>query len=272
LLPWLPLAAQMPTKSCRGSDKIHEAAAFAPNAGTPRKIKLTKPALRKTTQIGTARMRVDALPSDVSEEVLLKKYTPLVRRVALALTGMKPTLLGHDDVMQDGMIGLLRAIRSNRTEPGGAQFAVFAGSNIRGAIIDGYRAAGNISRVDYAKAKKTRRAVAAGESVTTAEKEASDQVMAMAWMPGLAMGDASEDGLVIRDPFPGPEQRAMANQVLRRVVDVLQHMSVRDRSIFIACELDGDKQVRVAKRFGVSGGRVSQILRAVRLEILRVIA
>jgi RNA polymerase sigma factor (sigma-70 family) len=253
----------MPTKSCRGSDKIHEAAAFAPNAGTPRKIKLTKPALRKTTQIGTARMRVDALPSDVSEEVLLKKYTPLVRRVALALTGMKPTLLGHDDVMQDGMIGLLRAIRSNRTEPG---------ANIRGAIIDGYRAAGNISRVDYAKAKKTRRAVAAGESVTTAEKEASDQVMAMAWMPGLAMGDASEDGLVIRDPFPGPEQRAMANQVLRRVVDVLQHMSVRDRSIFIACELDGDKQVRVAKRFGVSGGRVSQILRAVRLEILRVIA
>lgn len=245
---------------------------FPPDIGTSRKNQLTKLVPRKTTPIGTARLRVDALPSDVSEEVLVKKYTPLVRRVALALTGMKPALLGHDDVMQDGMIGLLRAIRSNRTEPGGAQFAVFAGSNIRGAIIDGYRAAGNISRGEYTKARKTRRAVAAGQDVTAADKEASEQVMAMAWMPGVTVDDSGEEGTVLRDPFPGPEQRAMANQILRRVVDVLQHLPVRDRSIFIACELDGDKQVRVAQRFGVSGGRVSQILRAVRIEILRVIA
>jgi RNA polymerase sigma factor (sigma-70 family) len=93
----------------------------------------------------------------------------------------------------------------------------------------------------------------------------------MAWTPGISVAEADGDAALV-DPLPCPEQRAISNQLLRRAIDVLQHKSVRDRTIFIACELDGESQTRVAERFGISGGRVSQILKSVRSEVLRALA
>lgn len=206
------------------------------------------------------------------ERILLEKYTPLVRRVAYALQTMKPAMLAQEDVIQDGMIGLLRAIRSNRGQPTDAQFATFAGMNIRGAIIDGYRAVGEISRNDYGQAKKIRQAVVDGKAVSANDKAKADQLFSQAWMPALPIGGVSEDAFQFADPDPGPEQRAISNQLLRRAVDVLQSASVRDRSIFIACELQGEKHLEVARRFEISSGRVSQILQQIRQDVVRAIA
>ena len=196
----------------------------------------------------------------------------MVRRVAQSLRTMKPAVLGPEDVLQDGMIGLLRAIRTNRQETTDAQFAAFAGIAIRGAIIDGYRAAGDISRGEYDSAKRTRQAIADGLPVSSAEKGKSDQLLLSAWSPRVDINDSAGEGGTLADPLPGPEQRAIANQLLRLAIDSLQRLPVRDRTIFICCELQGEKQARIGELFGLSSGRVSQILKSVRREVLLAIA
>lgn len=210
--------------------------------------------------------------SAAEETVLIEKYEPMVRRVAHSLKAMKPSVLAQEDVLQDGMIGLLRAIRSNRDESSGAQFNTFAGIAIRGAIIDGYRAAGDVSRGEYDSAKRTRQAIAEGLPVSVAERGRAEQLLAMAWNPHVDITDSASEGGTIADPQPGPEQRAIANQLLRLAIDSLQRLPVRDRTIFICCELQGEKHARIAEIFGLSGGRVSQILKSVRREVLLAIA
>jgi RNA polymerase sigma factor (sigma-70 family) len=206
------------------------------------------------------------------EQVLLEKYTPLVRRVAHALMAMKPAFLDKEDVVQDGMIGLLRAIRSNRGNPNEMQFASFANLNIRGAIIDGYRSVGEISRTDYTHAKQVRQAVADGKTVPAEEIRRAEQLLYSAWSPPVLVDGLTEETFHLNDPSPSPEQRAISNQLLRRAVDSLQQMSVRDRSIFIACELQGEPHVAVAQRYQLSNGRISQIIKHVRENVLQAIA
>ena len=214
------------------------------------------------------------------EKLLLDKYAPLVRRVAYALQSMRPAMLEQDDVMQDGMVGLLRAIRSNRGTPSDAQFAAFANINIRGAIIDGYRSVGELTRGDYSQAKKIRQAVREGQAVDPLSlsfrpeqlRASADELFASAWLPGVNIDGVTDDAFQLADPEPGPEQRAIANQLLRRAIDALQAEKVRDRTIFIFCELQGERHAEVAKRFQLTSGRVSQILKQVRQRVLLAIA
>jgi RNA polymerase sigma factor (sigma-70 family) len=182
---------------------------------------------------------------------------------------MKPPALEADDVLQDGMIGLLRAIRTNRREVASPQFTSYAGISIRGAIIDGYRAAGEVPRTDYDSAKKVRQALANGEAVSPEAQEKAEQVFVAAWAESVPVDN---DVMALTDPAPGPEQRAMSNQLLRRAVDSLQGMSVRDRTVFILCELQGEQHSQVAEYFQLSAGRVSQIVHRVRQEVLLAIA
>lgn len=207
-----------------------------------------------------------------AELVLLERYTPLVRHIAASLRTMQPQQLERDDAIQDGMIGLLRAIRTNRQGHSDARFSAFAQVSIRGAIIDGYRAAGDLSRTEYAEAKKTRDSLAAGLPVSIEEKGRAAGILANAWAPTVDITNEYGEGAMLADSAPGPEQRAISNQLLRIAVDSLQRMSVRNRSIFIACEIQGEKHAVIAKRFALSNGRVSQIIKAVRQGILLAIA
>lgn len=206
------------------------------------------------------------------EALLVARYTPLVRRIAGALQGMKPAVLDPDDVFQDGMIGLLRAIRGNRSAVSDAQFAVYASMNIRGAIVDGYREAGEQSRAAYRQAKRVREAVLAGEDVAPEARRKAEQFLAEAWSRPACLDPEVPGGVAPLDPQPGPEQRTEANQLLRRAIDALQQCPLRDRNIFIACELNGDVQSEVARRYRLSGGRISQIIREVRARVLLALA
>lgn len=69
---------------------------------------------------------------------LVELYAPLVKRIAYHLMAKLPASVQIDDVMQNGMIGLLDAV--SRYEDGlGAQFETYAAQRIRGAMLDGLR-------------------------------------------------------------------------------------------------------------------------------------
>lgn len=72
------------------------------------------------------------------KEQLVLQYAPLVRRIAFHLMAKLPPSVQVEDLIQNGMIGLLDAI--SRYEEGlGAQFETYAVQRIRGAMLDGLR-------------------------------------------------------------------------------------------------------------------------------------
>lgn len=69
---------------------------------------------------------------------LVQRYIPLVKRVAHHLLLRLPASVMLDDLVQNGMLGLLDAL--DRYEDGyGAQFETYASQRIRGAMLDGLR-------------------------------------------------------------------------------------------------------------------------------------
>jgi RNA polymerase sigma factor for flagellar operon FliA len=74
----------------------------------------------------------------LDREQLVQHYLPLVKRIAHHLMARLPANVLLEDLIQNGMIGLLDAIA--RYEQGlGAQFETYAGQRIRGAMLDGLR-------------------------------------------------------------------------------------------------------------------------------------
>ncbi|MDR3056379.1 MAG: RNA polymerase sigma factor FliA [Zoogloeaceae bacterium] len=71
-------------------------------------------------------------------EQLVQQYAPLVKRIAHHLMARLPANVQLEDLVQNGMIGLLDAF--TRYEEGlGAQFETYASQRIRGAMLDGLR-------------------------------------------------------------------------------------------------------------------------------------
>jgi len=74
----------------------------------------------------------------LEKERLVNKYAPLVKRIAYHLMAKLPASVQVDDLVQNGMLGLLDAL--GRFEEGmGAQFETYAVQRIRGAMLDGLR-------------------------------------------------------------------------------------------------------------------------------------
>lgn len=74
----------------------------------------------------------------LAKEQLVSKYVPLVKRIAFHLMAKLPASVEVDDLVQNGMLGLLDAL--GRFEEGlGAQFETYAVQRIRGAMLDGLR-------------------------------------------------------------------------------------------------------------------------------------
>lgn len=72
------------------------------------------------------------------KEQLVQQYAQLVKRLAFQLMTKLPASVQVEDLIQNGMIGLLDAI--GRFEEGlGAQFETYAVQRIRGAMLDGLR-------------------------------------------------------------------------------------------------------------------------------------
>ena len=74
----------------------------------------------------------------LNKDQLVTRFAPLVKRIAYHLMAKLPASVEVDDLIQNGMMGLLDAI--GRFEEGlGAQFETYAVQRIRGAMLDGLR-------------------------------------------------------------------------------------------------------------------------------------
>jgi RNA polymerase sigma factor for flagellar operon FliA len=75
---------------------------------------------------------------NLDREQLIMQYAPLVKRIAYHLMAKLPASVQVEDIIQNGMLGLIDAV--TRFEEGlGAQFETYAVQRIRGAMLDGLR-------------------------------------------------------------------------------------------------------------------------------------
>jgi RNA polymerase sigma factor for flagellar operon FliA len=96
-----------------------------------------------------------APPSD--RRALLEQYAPYVRAIAGKIKKTVPKEIGFDELYDYGIIGLLEA--ADRYDPAhGANFMTYAYYRVRGAIYDGLRGMGWMSRTDYHRARFEERA------------------------------------------------------------------------------------------------------------------
>ena len=74
----------------------------------------------------------------LDREQQVQHFAPLVKRIAYHLMSRLPSSVQVDDLIQNGMLGLLDAM--DRFEAGlGAQFETYATQRVRGAMLDGLR-------------------------------------------------------------------------------------------------------------------------------------
>ena len=82
-------------------------------------------------------IRYKTNPTQALQRQLIKKYEPLVHKIASGFLYKRPSVLDYDDLISAGTIGLLDAIE--KFDPHNdrkAQFQTYATFRVRGAILD----------------------------------------------------------------------------------------------------------------------------------------
>src|SRR5690606_22210787 len=119
-----------------------------------------------------------------TEDELIARYAPLVRRLALQLVARLPANVELDDLMQAGMIGLLDAVRRYEVQDD-ATFDTYATTRVRGAMLDELRSQDWLSRGARSKARDIESAVLRvqqRELRAASEQEIADEL-------GVSLGD-----------------------------------------------------------------------------------
>jgi RNA polymerase sigma factor for flagellar operon FliA len=109
----------------------------------------------------------------LAKKELIEQYTPFVRSIAAKIKKGLAKTIEFDDLIAYGMTGLLEA--AERYDPKmGANFMTFSYYRIRGAIYDGLRGMGWVSRTEYQKIRFEERATQYLENMASREVVGGD--------------------------------------------------------------------------------------------------
>lgn len=213
---------------------------------------------------------------NVSQEEIVERHAPLVKRIAHHLLAKMPSSVQVDDLIQSGLVGLLEASR-NYDVSKGASFETYAGIRIRGAMID------DVRRGDWAPRSVHRNARLVSSGIQAVEKrtgrDASDQEVAQELEMSidnyhkivkdsassrlfsydeLISGDDRPEEQLPSDtasPLEGIEKDAMRESLAARIGELPE----RERLV-LALYYDEELNLKeIGLVLGVSESRVSQI-------------
>ncbi|MBA2465240.1 MAG: FliA/WhiG family RNA polymerase sigma factor [Nocardioidaceae bacterium] len=198
---------------------------------------------------------------------LVMQYSPLVKYVAGRMRTRLPESVEQDDLVSDGVLGLMDAIE--RFDPGrGLTFQTFAVPRIRGSIIDGMRAMDFVPRSVRDKLRAIQQAQVALEArlgrIPENAEVAAETGLTVHQVRDLtkqASGNhANLDDVDLADELSTAADTAMeqgdVNASLRRVVDEL---SERDRVVIALYYYEGLTLAEIGRVLGVTESRISQV-------------
>lgn len=167
-------------------------------------------------------------------ETLVVAHVPLVEKIARKVLRRLPPHMELDDLIGDGMVGLLDAARRYDAARGW-RFATFAGHRIFGAILDGLRRQDPLAR--------THRAERRASGVDTLDEQLTAEHVARRGTWGVDMDQVIDHR----------QRRAWVEHWLAALP--------RREAFVVRARLAGETQAAIARRLGVTAGRVSQLER-----------
>jgi RNA polymerase sigma factor for flagellar operon FliA len=174
---------------------------------------------------------------------IITQYTPYVRSIAGKIKKTLAKEIEFEDLVEYGMIGLLEA--AERYDAGmGANFMTFAYYRIRGAIYDGLRGMGWMSRSEYARVRFEEKAnnylAQANEEVGQGEQAPKTEDDKMQQMAGVLSNLAAiyittldgMDGLQVKDEGAVQADESLGNEQARLLVNrAVSKLSEQERTL-----------------------------------------
>ena len=211
-------------------------------------------------------------------EQLVQRFVPLVKRIAYHLMARLPASVQFDDLVQNGMLGLLDAL--DRYQEGfGAQFETYASQRIRGAILDGLREndwlprqlrrelrriEGTINQLEHSLGRvpaESELAAALGMSLEEYQKTLQDaRGHQLVYLEDFA-GDGDEDFLErhFTDDDANPANILEDRNTKEMLVQAIAHLPERER-LMMALYYEQELNLReIGEVMGVTESRVCQL-------------
>ena len=198
---------------------------------------------------------------------LVVQYSPLVKYVAGRMRSRLPQSVDQDDLVSDGVLGLMDAIE--RFDPDrGLSFQTFAVPRIRGAIIDGLRAMDFVPRSVRDKVRIVAQATAVLEERlgrppedTEIAREIGVPVQQVRDLTKQASSNhANLDDFELADELASAADESVeagdVNASLRRVVAELNE---RDQVVIALYYFEGLTLAEIGRVLGVTESRISQV-------------
>lgn len=216
-------------------------------------------------------LQVQRLP----DAELVRRHTPLVRRIAYHLMARLPPSVDVQDLIQSGMIGLLEAAR-NYAPSREASFETFAGIRIRGAMLDELRRSDWTPRSVHRKVREVAEVMRQVEHETGGDAEGSEvmrrlgidsneynQILADAASSRVLSLSSPETGDVAMDVADavgrGPAEGLEGDDLREALAAAIERLPEREKMVMSLYYDDELNLKEIGAVLGVSESRVCQI-------------
>lgn len=200
---------------------------------------------------------------------LVLQYAPLVKYVAGRLRTRMPESVEQDDLVSDGVLGLMDAIE--RFEPNrGLSFQTFAVPRIRGAIIDGMRSMDFVPRsvrdklriISRARVTLEERLGRIPEDSEVAVESGIDIHQLRDLTRQATSNHANLDDFDLADELSSAaDHRVEQSDVKTSLMRVVEQLRERDQVIIALYYFEGLTLAEIGQVLGVTESRVSQVHR-----------
>jgi len=199
----------------------------------------------------------------------MAKYTPLVKRIAYQVASKLPANVEVDDLIQEGLIGLLDALKKYTPQPN-LSFEIYARTRIKGAIYDSCRKNDILprnQRDELSRLEKIHRQLEQELGRSPSENEiahAADLSLEAYFgivdgMVNLMPIDDLSDDMLPSDGASDPMQSASMSQFAEQLAVVLKKLPEKEQMV-MALHYQEDLSYReIAEVLNLTTGRISQI-------------
>lgn len=204
-------------------------------------------------------------------DALVQEHAPLVRRMAHQIASRMPASIELDDVIQEGMLGLLDAARNWQPQADGAPFAVYARLRIRGSIYDWLRSNDLLPRHQREKLRAAQEAITALSHKLGREPEDGEVALSL----GLSLTQyhtllegavsinvveqIAESDEPVATPDSDPFEQASVRETLQQLEPLLARLGVKEQQVLALYYTEHLSYREIAEVLDLTRGRISQI-------------